>query len=129
MCVYAARGTRECRILLANSRTTAGQVRRLCDAAGALYIADEVQTGLGRCGRGHLWAVDCFGVVPDIMVIGKGLSGGVYPIAATCMTPAVAAVLRRAPFAHVSTFGGSEVLRRHVLRFCDPRCDLPDVHF
>ena len=55
-------------------------VRSLCDEYGALYIADEVQTGLGRSGM--LWAVEAHGVEPDILVTGKGLSGGLYPIAA-----------------------------------------------
>jgi acetylornithine/succinyldiaminopimelate/putrescine aminotransferase len=51
-------------------------VRELCDKRGALLIVDEVQTGLGRTGR--LWGIEHFDVVPDVMVIGKGLSGGVY---------------------------------------------------
>ena len=59
-------------------------VRELCDRYGALYIADEVQTGLGR--TGSLWAVQRAGVTPDILVTGKGLSGGLYPIAATLLS-------------------------------------------
>ena len=60
-------------------------VREICDCTGALFIADEVQTGLGRTGR--MWGVDCYGVVPDILVTAKGLSGGMYPISATCLRP------------------------------------------
>ena len=56
-------------------------VRELCDRHGAVMIIDEVQTGLGRCGE--LWGIDTYGVVPDIMVTAKGLSGGIYPITAT----------------------------------------------
>lgn len=82
-------------------------VRALCDRFGALYIADEVQTGLGR--TGHLWGVDRFGVVPDILVTSKGLSGGLYPIAATVASPPSALWLHEDGWGHVSTFGGSEL--------------------
>ena len=50
---------------------------RLCDQWGAILIIDEVQTGLGRCGA--VWGIDTYGVTPDILVTGKGLSGGIYP--------------------------------------------------
>lgn len=83
------------------------QVRRLCDEFGALFIADEVQTGLGRTGR--LWGIEHFGVAPDIMVIGKGLSGGIYPITATCFRTELESVFHPDPFIHISTFGGAEV--------------------
>ncbi|MCK4515977.1 MAG: aspartate aminotransferase family protein, partial [Spirochaetaceae bacterium] len=56
---------------------------RLCRERGVLLILDEVQTGLGRTGK--LWGFQHYGVVPDIVVIGKGLSGGIYPISATIM--------------------------------------------
>ena len=55
-------------------------VRAICDASGAVMIADEVQTGLGRCGA--LFACDREQVVPDVMTLAKGLSGGVIPIGA-----------------------------------------------
>lgn len=82
-------------------------VRGLCDAHDVLLIADEVQTGLGR--SGGWWAIEQFGVQPDIMVTAKGLGGGLYPIAATLLTPRPAAWLARNGWAHVSTFGGSEL--------------------
>jgi acetylornithine/succinyldiaminopimelate/putrescine aminotransferase len=83
------------------------QVRELCDSKGALLIIDEVQTGLGRTGK--LWGIEHFHVVPDIMVIGKGLSGGIYPITATCFREKYEVVFYEDPFIHISTFGGAEV--------------------
>ena len=82
-------------------------VRQFCDQTGALYIADEVQTGLGR--SGHMWAVDHFGVAPDILVTGKGLSGGIYPIAATLLSERAGAWIESDGWSHVSTFGGAEL--------------------
>ena len=82
-------------------------VKALCERHGTLYIADEVQTGLGRTGR--LWGVSAFGVSPDIMVIGKGLSGGYYPIAATMLSKDVGQWLHEDGWGHVSTFGGAEL--------------------
>ena len=82
-------------------------VRHLCDRHGVVMIQDEVQTGLGRCGA--VWGIDTFGVVPDVLVTAKGLSGGIYPISATVYREHLDAFLRQNPFIHVSTFGGSEV--------------------
>jgi len=81
-------------------------VRQLCAARGALLVLDEVQAGLGRSGR--LWAFEHFGVVPDVLVLGKGLSGGLYPITATVLRSDLEAVFHDDPFVHVSTFGGAE---------------------
>lgn len=81
-------------------------VRQLCDRTGALLIIDEVQSGLGRTGR--LWGIEHFDVVPDILVIGKGLSGGIYPMAATCFGERLESVFHPDPFVHISTFGGAE---------------------
>ena len=60
-------------------------VRQACDAAGALLIFDEIPTGLGR--TGHMFACTPEGVVPDILVLGKALGGGVLPIAAVIAKP------------------------------------------
>ena len=82
-------------------------VKELCRSHGALLIIDEVQTGLGRTGK--LWGIEHFGVVPDIMVIGKGLSGGIYPMSATCFNAEIQTFFHKNPFIHISTFGGAEV--------------------
>ena len=83
------------------------RVRAICDERGALLILDEVQTGLGRTGK--MWACDHWGVVPDILVTGKGLSGGVYPIAACCFGERVDAFFAKDPFFHPSSYSGSEL--------------------
>lgn len=83
------------------------QVRALCDRTDTLLILDEIQTGLGRTGT--LWAYEQFGVAPDIMVLGKGLSGGIYPMSATCFSKELETVFHDDPFIHISTFGGAEV--------------------
>ena len=82
-------------------------VRQLCDQHAVVMISDEVQTGLGRCGV--VWGIDTYGVVPDILVAGKGLSGGIYPITATLYREHLNPFLHENPFIHVSTFGGAEV--------------------
>jgi acetylornithine/succinyldiaminopimelate/putrescine aminotransferase len=82
-------------------------VRELCDRHGTLLIADEVQTGLGRSGRA--WALEHFGADPDILVTGKGLSGGMYPISATLLSAATGAWLLDDGWGYVSTFGGSDL--------------------
>jgi acetylornithine/succinyldiaminopimelate/putrescine aminotransferase len=83
------------------------QVKALCEKHGTLYIADEVQTGLMR--TGELWGITKHGIDPDIIVTGKGLSGGIYPIAAALLTNRAGAWLEEDGFAHISTFGGSEL--------------------
>ena len=83
------------------------EVRKMCDRVGALLILDEVQTGLGRTGR--LWGFEHFDVQPDMVVIGKGLSGGLYPISATILRRPLEAVFHADPFIHISTFGGAEL--------------------
>ncbi|MFY9552575.1 MAG: aminotransferase class III-fold pyridoxal phosphate-dependent enzyme, partial [Thermoanaerobaculia bacterium] len=81
------------------------RIRKACDEYGALLIADEVQTGLGRTGK--LFGVDHWGVVPDIMCLGKAIGGGVMPLSAFISTPKIWAVLETNPFIHSSTFGGN----------------------
>ena len=82
-------------------------VREICDERGALMICDEVQTALGRCGA--YWGIDTYGVVPDIMVSGKGLSGGMYPMSAVLYSDRLNQFLHDNPFIHISTFGGPEL--------------------
>jgi len=82
-------------------------VRSLCDEHQILLIMDEVQTGLGRTGK--LWAFEHFDIIPDIVVLGKGLSGGIYPISATVIREPLESVFHKDPFIHISTFGGSEL--------------------
>jgi acetylornithine/succinyldiaminopimelate/putrescine aminotransferase len=84
-------------------------VRRLCSERGAKLLVDEVQTGLGRTGR--WWGIQHEGVVPDAIISGKGLSGGIYPITATLLTREMHEVLdsEANPFVHISTFGGAEL--------------------
>ena len=78
----------------------------LCRARGARLIFDEVQTGLGRTGR--IWCYQHQGLEPDVVVTGKGLSGGIYPISATLLTRELHSVFDEHPHVHISTFGGAE---------------------
>lgn len=82
-------------------------VRKLCDRYDALYIADEVQTGLMRCGE--MWGCMRYGVIPDIMVTGKGISGGMYPIACVLVAEKCGGWLKEDGFGHISTGGGAEL--------------------
>ncbi|MEX2682533.1 MAG: aspartate aminotransferase family protein [Candidatus Sigynarchaeota archaeon] len=88
------------------------QVRELCDKAGALFIADEVQAGLGRTGK--MWGI--YGgvhenekVIPDVIVLAKGMTAGYYPIATCSYKPFIEHVFQQDPFLHISTTGGSEL--------------------
>jgi acetylornithine/succinyldiaminopimelate/putrescine aminotransferase len=82
-------------------------VKQLCEQHGTLYIADEVQTGLMR--TGELWGISKHGFSPDILVAGKGLSGGMYPISAVLLAEHTAGWLTEDGFGHISTFGGAEL--------------------
>ncbi len=82
-------------------------VKKMCEKHGSLFIADEVQTGLGRTGQ--FWACQGYGVEPDMLITGKGLSGGVYPIAAAVLSKDVAEWLKEEGWGYSSTFGGSEL--------------------
>ncbi|MHA1146105.1 MAG: class-III pyridoxal-phosphate-dependent aminotransferase [Candidatus Helarchaeota archaeon] len=88
------------------------QVRELCDEKGVLFIADEVQTGLAR--TGHPWALDGglyedAKIVPDIVVLAKGMTAGYYPLATCSYKPFIEEVFEDDPFLHISTTGGSEL--------------------
>ncbi|TGK30211.1 ornithine--oxo-acid transaminase [Leptospira yasudae] len=79
------------------------ECKRLCNEAGALLILDEVQTGLGRTGK--LLAGDYENVKPDILVLGKALSGGILPVSGILSRDEVMLTIR--PGEHGSTYGGN----------------------
>eukprot|EP00299_Pterocystis_sp_00344_P014823 c7370_g1_i1.p1 GENE.c7370_g1_i1~~c7370_g1_i1.p1 ORF type:complete len:443 (+),score=90.10 c7370_g1_i1:58-1386(+) len=79
------------------------QVRKLCDKYRVLLIADEVQTGLGRVGK--LLACDYDNIKPDLLILGKALSGGMYPVSAVLSSSEVMLTIH--PGEHGSTYGGN----------------------
>ncbi|HET7426843.1 MAG TPA: aminotransferase class III-fold pyridoxal phosphate-dependent enzyme [Gemmatimonadales bacterium] len=83
------------------------RARAACTRYGALLIADEIQTGMGRTGR--MWGVDHWDVVPDIMCLGKSIGGGVMPLSAFIANPTVWEVMIPNPIIHSTTFGGNPI--------------------
>jgi ornithine--oxo-acid transaminase len=81
------------------------KAKALCEAHNVLFIADEVQTGIARTGK--LLAVNHENVQPDILILGKAISGGVYPVSAVLANNAIMDVIK--PGQHGSTFGGNPV--------------------
>jgi len=81
--------------------------RAICDRHGALLVFDEIQTGLGRLG--YWWGADREQVTPDILLAGKGLSGGMIPVAAMIATREVFRAFDDDPFIHASTFGAAPI--------------------
>ncbi len=81
------------------------KAKALCEKYNVLFIADEVQTGIARTGK--LLAVDHENVHPDILILGKALSGGVYPVSAVLADDAIMDVIK--PGQHGSTFGGNPI--------------------
>lgn len=82
-------------------------VKKLCERYGSLYIADEVQTGLMR--TGEMWGITHHGFVPDMIVAGKGIGGGLYPMGVVIATKEASRWLDEDGFGHMSTFGGAEL--------------------
>jgi putrescine aminotransferase len=83
------------------------RARELCTRYGALFIVDEIQTGMGRTGK--LWGVDHWNVVPDIMCVGKSIGGGVMPLSAFISTAKIWEVMIPNPIIHSTTFGGNPI--------------------
>ena len=79
------------------------EVRRLCTKYNVLFIADEVQTGLARTGK--MLACDHENVRPDILILGKALSGGLYPVSAVLADNHIMLTIK--PGEHGSTYGGN----------------------
>lgn len=81
------------------------QAKALCEQYNVLFIADEVQTGIARTGK--LLAVDHENVKPDVLILGKAISGGVYPVSAVLANDTIMSVIH--PGNHGSTFGGNPI--------------------
>jgi ornithine--oxo-acid transaminase len=79
------------------------KIRKMCTKNNVLFIADEIQTGLGRCGK--LFACDYEEVRPDVIIIGKALAGGFYPVSAIVADEPILCLFT--PGEHGSTFGGN----------------------
>lgn len=89
------------------------KVRQRCYETGSLLILDEIQPGFGRTGK--LFAFEYFGIVPDILVMGKGMGGGL-PIGAFTASHQVMALLQDNPkLGHITTFGGNPVIASAAL--------------
>ncbi|GGM16945.1 MULTISPECIES: aspartate aminotransferase family protein [Micromonospora] len=88
------------------------QVAVLCQRYDAFFVLDEVQTGMGRLG--HWWGADLAGVVPDVLLIGKALGGGVLPVSAALAGRRVFAPFDKDPYLHTGTFSGAPVLMAAV---------------
>ncbi len=84
------------------------KAKELCEKHNVLFIADEVQTGIARTGR--LLACDHVNVKPDILILGKAISGGMYPVSAVFANDDIMMVIK--PGQHGSTFGGNPVAAR-----------------
>jgi len=79
------------------------QVRELCTKHNVLMISDEIQTGFGRTGT--LLRTDIYSIKPDMVLLGKSLSGGIYPVSAVLANKEIMDVLQ--PGSHGSTYGGN----------------------
>jgi ornithine--oxo-acid transaminase len=79
------------------------RIREICTRHRVLFVADEIQTGLGRTGKMFCWEWD--GAKPDAIILGKALSGGLYPVSAFLATEEIMGVFK--PGDHGSTFGGN----------------------
>lgn len=86
-----------------------------CTAANALFIADEVQTGIARTGK--ILAVDHEEIKPDMVILGKALSGGVYPVSAVMADNRIMDVIK--PGQHGSTFGGNPIAAKVAMAALD----------
>lgn len=93
-------------------------VRELCTANNVLMICDEVQTGIGRTGR--LLCTEHDNIRPDIVTLGKALSGGLYPVSAVLADDEV--MLNIKPGQHGSTYGGNPLACRIAIEALEVSC-------
>ncbi len=87
-------------------------VKQRCEQTGTLLILDEIQTGFARTGR--LFGFENYDVIPDIVIMGKALGGGM-PIGAFTSTPTIMQSLTNPPMGHITTFGGHPVIAAAAL--------------
>lgn len=90
------------------SREFLDGVTRMCRERGTLFIIDETRTGISRTGK--LWASEHYDLRPDILVTGKGLSGGLYPVSALLMRSEIyEKCMNEHKFSYISSLGGNEI--------------------
>ena len=95
---------------------------RLCKERGILFIVDETRVGLGRTGT--LWATERYDIEPDMMITGKGLSGGLYPASAVLMREDIyEQCMNQHRFAYISSLGGNEISCVIAARVLDVTAD------
>jgi putrescine aminotransferase len=87
-------------------------VAALCRTYDGFLILDEVQTGMGRLGE--WWGADLYGVIPDVLLAGKALGGGVVPVSAALAGRATFAPFDKDPYIHTATFSGAPLLMAAV---------------
>jgi acetylornithine/succinyldiaminopimelate/putrescine aminotransferase len=93
--------------VMAASKDWIKKLKEKCESTGTLLIADEIQTGVGRTGK--WWAYKHYGIVPDILVLGKAFGFG-FPLSAVVSSREIMGVLRNNPvLGHITTFGGHPV--------------------
>jgi putrescine aminotransferase len=88
------------------------EIERLCRENDGFLILDEVQTGMGRLGE--WWGADLYGVIPDVLLAGKALGGGVVPVSAALANRATFAPFDKDPYVHTGTFSGAPLLMAAV---------------
>ncbi|MFY1634218.1 aspartate aminotransferase family protein [Solwaraspora sp. WMMB335] len=88
------------------------QVALLCQRYKGFFILDEVQTGMGRLG--HWWGADLAGVVPDVLLVGKALGGGLLPVSAALASRSAFLPFDKDPYLHTGTFSGAPILMAAV---------------
>jgi ornithine--oxo-acid transaminase len=93
------------------------QIREICNKYNVLMIADEIQTGLGRTGK--IFACEHENVKPDILLLGKALGGGIYPVSAVVSTRGIIGPEVITPGTHGSTFGGNSLASAVAMKSLD----------
>jgi acetylornithine/succinyldiaminopimelate/putrescine aminotransferase len=116
--------------IISLSDTFLKNIRSLCDAYGTLFIMDEIQTGLGRCGK--LWRSAASDCAPDVVLVGKILGGGVVPISAVVLSEIIDDQKCNDPILNASSFSGGAFacsIAQEVINIVSKKEFLDDVKF